>query len=87
MTVFTNGSRRNMRGILARSGHTVMAAGTGAEDLRMVHGCTGPANRGHMTVLTNICGLNMTRIFTGNDRAVMAGLTIAVYIIMAEGCR
>lgn len=86
MTVVAIDAARYMRGALSDSRDTVMAAPTGADDLRMVYVKGRFKYGGVVTVFTNIAGLNVCRALADRSRAVVATCTVADYSNVIKHC-
>jgi len=71
VAILAHVGRRDMRGALADSFHTIMAADAVASDIHMIKVGGYPAGR-RMTVIAIFAAGNMGRVFAGCCDAVMA---------------
>ena len=71
VAILAHVGRRDMRGALADSFHTIMAADAVASDIHMIKVGGYPAGR-RMTIIASVATADMRRILAGSDDAIVA---------------
>jgi hypothetical protein len=86
VTVFACITGRQVVGRLALSGSAVVARATRTDHRVVVDTNYTLEARCGMAILTNICGIDMGRIFTRRVYPVVARATVAAYACVVERC-